>query len=377
MLSFKNLITISAITTGTVWLLLTLSPGKLTKNSKEPLLKSGVDKTLRFNQDHSFTILQFSDLHYGLNATNNANNDRIQADLIKRVKPDLVIITGDAVSGYEWDKKESGFYEKYWRQFSSVYQNLSIKYAFTLGNHDTDADLNAKQVGDLDRTHPFSLFNGTNAIDPLSYSNYNLEVKTAFDGYNNQTSALLWLFDSKNRGCMNIPDSWGCLTQNQLDWFQQTSSVYKNIDQVSFIKGLAFFHIPLVEFMDLWNFGKTDGAKEESVSCPRVNTNAFESFRMKNNIKGIFVGHDHNNDYAGRYKDIELVFCRKTGYGSYGPLGMKGARVIKLTEKVEEGSQNVIFDYSHYIIQEDGSSIEPQEPTWQGFTKFQFVCEYS
>lgn len=33
-----------------------------------------VDKTLRFNENHEFTILQFTDLHYGENKNDNDNN---------------------------------------------------------------------------------------------------------------------------------------------------------------------------------------------------------------------------------------------------------------------------------------------------------------
>ena len=36
-------------------------------------------------------------------------------------------------------------------------------------------------------------------------------------------------------------------------------------------------------------------------------------------MKAIFCGHDHNSDYSGFYKDIELIYGRKTGFGSYGP----------------------------------------------------------
>ena len=44
-------------------------------------------------------------------------------------------------------------------------------------------------------------------------------------------------------------------------------------------------------------------------------------------------GHDHNNDYYGQYKGINLAYGRKTGYGSYGPYKfLRGARVFEITE---------------------------------------------
>ena len=34
-------------------------------------------------------------------------------------------------------------------------------------------------------------------------------------------------------------------------------------------------------------------------------------------IMGIFVGHDHINDYIGKYEDIYLGYGRGTGYSTY------------------------------------------------------------
>lgn len=49
------------------------------------------------------------------------------------------------------------------------------------------------------------------------------------------------------------------------------------------------------------------------------------------NTKGVFSGHNHNNDFIGKYLGISLAYGRKTGYGGYGPKGLqRGARVIEL-----------------------------------------------
>ena len=88
--------------------------------------------------------------------------------------------------------------------------------------------------------------------------------------------------------------------------------------------------------MYVWNYGLTSGIKEEDVYCSRINSGAFDAFYEEQNIKGIFCGHDHDNDYSGIYKNIELVYGRKTGYGSYGPKTVRGATVIELEEYINE-----------------------------------------
>lgn len=126
--------------------------------------------------------------------------------------------------------------------------------------------------------------------------------------------------------------------------------------------------------MNMWNFYEVRGIKEEFVCCPKVNTGLFDSFKAEKNIKGVFCGHDHDNDYSGQYKGIELVYGRKTGYGSYGPTGQRGGTVIKLKEFVNDQGKTD-FTFSYYIVQEDGSIVDDTgQNQYKGYYKFQSKC---
>lgn len=128
--------------------------------------------------------------------------------------------------------------------------------------------------------------------------------------------------------------------------------------------------------MNVWNFYKVRGIKEEFVYCPRYNTGLFSSFKSNGNMKGVFCGHDHNNDYSGNYHGIELVFGRKTGYGSYGPTVQRGGTVIKLKEFINsEGKSD--FYFSYYIVQEDGTIVDDTgQNEYKGYYKFQTKCYF-
>lgn len=71
-------------------------------------------------------------------------------------------------------------------------------------------------------------------------------------------------------------------------------------------------------------------------TCSCYNTGYVDAL-MNNNVQANFAGHDHNNDYGGTYrknnKKIELVYGRKSGYGSYGPEPdmLNGGTIIKIT----------------------------------------------
>jgi predicted MPP superfamily phosphohydrolase len=42
-------------------------------------------------------------MHYGEGEDKDAQNSRLINDILDQEKPDLVVITGDVVSGYAWD----------------------------------------------------------------------------------------------------------------------------------------------------------------------------------------------------------------------------------------------------------------------------------
>ena len=185
-------------------------------------------------------------------------------------------------------------------------------------------------------------------------------------------SALIWIFDSK-RKCEDVANGNGCINQNQLDWYEKMSDKHKRADNKR-IGGMAFFHVPIHEFMNLWNHGKTFGIKDEMVCCPFKNTNVFESFRRMGNMRVVGCGHDHNNNYGGNYKGVDLIYGQKTGYGCYGPTKtIRGARVFKLKESIDEQG-SVSWDYQTYIVFEDGTVSYPDTPSWQGGSRYQLKC---
>lgn len=335
-----------------------------------------VDKTLRFNKDHEFVILQLTDLHYGDSNDQNQKTTAAQEKIIQAVKPDLIVVTGDAVSGYVWDKKTQGFYKAQWELFTAPYRKLKTRYAYVFGNHDIETDLTPHQIGDLDRTHPYSLFNGDTTADSKGYSNYILPIFSSLEGRENQQTGMLWMFDTRKTGCNGKESYYGCIDQEQIDWYKKQSESLK-FPSGSKIPGLAFFHIPIPEYVEVWNYHYTFGSKNETVGCPSVNSNAFEAFRVGENIKALFCGHDHTNDYGGLYQGIELIYGRKTGYGSYGPINQKGGRVIKLKETIEEGKSDPSLTFETYIFEEDGNVVKPEPAHWQGYTQYQKECHAS
>jgi hypothetical protein len=71
------------------------------------------------------------------------------------------------------------------------------------------------------------------------------------------------------------------------------------------------------------------GKKKEKICSPVTNSGLFYSLARKQNVKAIFAGHDHDNNFIGEYRGLKLGYGNITGYNAYGTLP-RGVRVIEL-----------------------------------------------
>jgi hypothetical protein len=79
----------------------------------------------------------------------------------------------------------------------------------------------------------------------------------------------------------------------------------------------------------------------------------FAAMHEMGDVMGVFVGHDHVNDFIGDLHGIRLAYGRATGYNTYGRQGMaRGARVIRLVE----GEQ----DFTTWLRLEGGEKVTQQ-----------------
>lgn len=99
------------------------------------------DKQLKFNADGKFKMVQLTDLHFGEGDEKDSNNQELIRAILDAEKPDLVINTGDVVSGYMWDGQTRPWTQIYWDRMMSVLTEMGYNWASTAGNHDSQGDL--------------------------------------------------------------------------------------------------------------------------------------------------------------------------------------------------------------------------------------------
>ena len=269
------------------------------------------------------------------------------------------------VSGYVWDGQESCFYEKLWKKFTQPFLELHVPYGLTIGNHDTEGDLTAREIATLDMTHPYSVTQCADFKNPATYTIQvysNIEPETV--------AANIWVFDTGDYGCDGDSDGYGCIEDDQIEWYNKESALFKEQHGTTAIH-LAFFHIPIPEFMQAVNQYPFFGDHLELVHCPFFNTGFFDAVKANGDISAMFVGHDHYNTYGVVMDGIEMIYGAKTGVGSYGPRrGVQhGGRVIKLREsKDANGTLQISKEY--FIMNRDGtikydSELKNRTMAWQ------------
>lgn len=278
---------------------------------------------LKFNENGKFKIVQFTDLHIRWQDKRSDIAFECMKNTIEAEHPDLIVITGDII--YSAPAAENF---KHVMEFISQYK---IPFALAFGNHDRQQGLSNTELLEIARKVPYCVASDVEGI--TGDGNYALEVK-AHDNENNKL--ILYFLDSHEDSLLKEQGVKGYdyIHADQIKWYADTSDSYTRQNNNLPIPSLAFFHIPLPEYNQAASDENTTlyGIRREKACSPELNTGLFAAMKEKGDIMGIFVGHDHDNDYSVNWYNILLAYGRFTG----GPTEYihipNGARIIELTE---------------------------------------------
>ena len=326
---------------------------------------------VKVDRGNSFTIVQFTDLHFGEHAVSDSKSINVMKNILNNEpSTDLVVFGGDQVSGYVlYDSKEVRLK---WLESIKTVADLRIPFTTIFGNHDDQPFVTIplawrKWVVPLllvnmtilvcsivtPKYRRFSWMAITSSVPllwmfivgypstvmrriimhyeqaqftPYSHSrelnglsNYYLLITNG-----NQT-ALIFLMDS---GGGRLYEGY---TDRQLEWVGVVSALYPGANSI------AFAHIPSFEFehvpTESWCFG--DEFTEAGEYTGWESIAPMKSLAVSG-VKAVFFGHNHRNSHCcmppqGDTKTLMPAMCygRHTGYGGYGNW-TRGARVIQL-----------------------------------------------
>jgi len=298
---------------------------------------------LVFREDRTFTIVQFTDVHMKAGGDADAQTCMLMEQILEAERPDLVVFTGDVIEANACDDPLHRF-----DLAVSIVDKRCIPWTVVFGNHDTESKITRDELMKAVSGYAYALAEPGPA-ELNGVGNYVIEVKNTMG----RTAALLYHLDSGSVSSLPHVPGYGWVERDQIDWYEQQARAYKTSNDGQPLPALAFFHIPLPEYAEVWEHEVCYGHQYETVCCPMMNTGLFAAMVGMGDVMGTFAGHDHTNDYWGELHGIRLSYGRATGYNTYGREGFsRGARVIRL----HEGER----DFETWLRLADGSVLTEQ-----------------
>lgn len=296
---------------------------------------------LQSNADGTFTIALFTDIHWRNGDEADQRSAAMMETILDAEDPNLVVFNGDTIHGGQCDDPAAS-----WRAAVAPVLERELPWASVFGNHDDEGMLDRAALMRVQMELPGCLA----TPGPATVAGVGNYVHTVFtqDG---APLAQLYFLDSHSYATTGI-GGYDWIKRDQIAWYLATASKL-NATYGAHVPALVFFHIPLSEFNEVWDLHTCFGTKGEPVCCPLVNSGMFAALHESGNVRGVFVGHDHVNDFEGTHYGIRLTFGRATGFGGYGRDGFaRGARLIRLRAGAD--------DYATWLHLEDGTRITEQ-----------------
>ena len=298
----------------------------------------------------AFRILQLTDIHLGGSITSFSNDIkalRACFDLINYTKPDLVVVTGDlsypvGISSFSLNNTAPVM------QFASFMRNTGVPWAFTYGNHDTEAMAASSKETLNDLYMSLSWKTSKNLLYPyvqpdiMGRNNQVIEIRNA-DG---SLNSALFLIDS-NAYVGEGFSKYDYIRDEQVDWYRaQVERLNAEAGRV--VPSLCFFHIPLQEYAtayDLYQAGSDEVTYyfgengEGSICASEYPSRLFDTAVELGSTRGFFCGHDHYNNMSLEYKGIRLTYGMSIDYlvmpGIANRTAQRGGTLITLDQDGE------------------------------------------
>lgn len=359
------------------------------------------DGNWTFTTDREFKVLQLTDVHIGggwMSLKKDAMALNAVSAMVTAEKPDLVVVTGDMA--YPVPFQSGTFNNKASAKiFASLMEQLGVYWTVAFGNHDTElySYYSREQIADFYENSGFKYCIFTSGPEDVDGScNQLINIKNT----KGEITQSLYVFDSHSYtdgDFLGIMWKYDNIHENQVEWYKnnvkavnaKNNELYKKegIKKKSDVKSLAFFHIPLAEQRDAWYEYANNGYKDTEnvkyiygvagetgnvVYCGMHDDNLFETMEELGSTKGIFVGHDHKNNFSLIYKGIRLTYGMSVDYLAYPGIyklgAQRGCTVIEISPDGSFDCHAENYYQDKYVSLYDKEKIEMQEVTYSDET---------
>ncbi|MBE6540952.1 MAG: hypothetical protein E7672_00675 [Ruminococcaceae bacterium] len=321
--------------------------------------------------DRDFIILNITDIQilnedWENNTSNVAVFEHTMTELLSRITPDLITITGDIANRGDTDS---------YRRIFSYFDSLSIPWAPIWGNHEYMGKTGyADELAEMLGEYKNCLFEKGDRS--LGNGNYIIEVDNG-----EKVCEGIFMFDSHDMLPYVTPEGkekmvWATLSKEQLEWYSEQNEILK---EKGCTDTIMFMHIPPYVFREAWNAAFREDLDMEKISVEESmgedcwNEGYKDSFGVRHEEIGgypeddgvidaavaggtashIVCGHSHRNNYVINYRGVKIVYALKTGTGSYFEPALCGGTVFAVGDDGIKDVYHEYVDISHLIDKKD------------------------
>lgn len=328
------------------------------------------DRTLRFNAEGKFTILQIADIQDCFLFRDMTK--QYFEYLLDTVKPDIVVLTGDNIGPNTCFTR--GMTKLTFDTFMNIFEKRGVKVASVFGNHDADRNALSKDE-QLELYESYSCYIGGDVKELSGSGTYNLPVLSS---KGDETVFNLWFFDSGEGNDENDLGGYGCVHKDQIDWYIETEKALAEKNGGTPVPSMAFQHIIVPEVYEVLTeienpedeqykdkfvaermekfyifpeeYQNEDTFFNETPCPPNYSNGQADAFVENGKVLGVVVGHDHKNSFVIPYKGLDIIQTPTSSFGSYGDFN-RGARVITLCENdLSKYETDVIFMRDYFDL---------------------------
>lgn len=296
---------------------------------------------LSFNNNGEFRILQLTDCHMSYEKPEQWNKtlERIHK-VIAAEHPDVVVFTGDIVTGARSLRVEM------WNVLVRQMDSLSVPYVIVYGNHD------AEGFPMLKRPEMSTIVtSGKYVLNTLNKEGELADMRIPVYAHKGGKPAFdMYVMDShdypETLGFDKKYGKYAWFTHDQVEWLRNECMASTKANGGVNVPSMAFFHIPLFEYTEAAVKGPIIGVRGEKECTGVINSGMFAAMFETGNVMGVFVGHDHDNNYVVNHCGIVLGYGGFSGDDTtYNNLA-HGLRMIVVKEGAPE--------FTTWIHDEDG-----------------------
>lgn len=275
---------------------------------------------LPFNEE--FKVLQFTDLHlFGSGLPKDKLTVTNMKKTVQELKPDLVVITGDAVDGknnkttYNKQKALSGMAE--------ALEETGVYWAYVPGNNDGEYLGDNRTVIAFLMQYPHCIVGNTRDVDGAV--NYSVDLVSQENGESEVVHRLVFM----DSGCKVNDEIHGFYT-SQEDWMRNLIAKSPSLPLS------VFFHIPVKEHQTAYSYGMFAPNYPANNKYPKYTISDTSDGMGKllletDEVILVSTGHVHSNNFAALYAGKYYHFSLCSGYKATKGIGDKtGASLITI-----------------------------------------------